>query len=32
MNRPLGHLCAHVGYTGPGEPHEDGEMTKCFVE
>ena len=20
MNRPLGHLCAHIGYTGPGEP------------
>ena len=22
----LGHLCAHVGLTGPGEPPEDGEM------
>ena len=26
MNRALGHLCAHIGYTGPGEPPEDGEM------
>ena len=22
-----GHRCAHVGYTGPGEPPEDCEMT-----
>ena len=27
MNRALGHLCAHIGKTGPGEPPEDGEMT-----
>ena len=27
MNRALGHLCAHIGLTGPGEPPEDGEMT-----
>ena len=27
MNRALGHLCAHIGWTGPGEPPEDGEMT-----
>ena len=26
MNRVLGHLCAHIGSTGPGEPPEDGEM------
>ena len=26
MNRALGHLCAHIGQTGPGEPPEDGEM------
>ena len=26
MNRVLGHLCAHIGQTGPGEPPEDGEM------
>ena len=26
MNRALGHLCAHIGYTGPGKPLEDGEM------
>ena len=28
MNRApfLGHLCAHIGWTGPGEPPEDGEM------
>ena len=23
----LGHLCAHIGKTGPGEPPEDGDMT-----
>ena len=21
-----GHLCAHVGYIGPGEPPEEGDM------
>ena len=26
MNRALGHLRAHIGKTGPGEPPEDGEM------
>ena len=26
MNRALGHLCAHIGWTGPGEPPEDGEI------
>ena len=25
-NRALGHLCAHIGWTGPREPPEDGEM------
>ena len=25
----LGHLCAHIGWTGPGEPHDlDGEMNE----
>ena len=27
MSGFLGHLCAHVGQTGPEEPPEDGEMT-----
>ena len=27
MNGVLGHIWAHIGYTGPGEPSEDGEMT-----
>ena len=27
MNRALGHFCAHAGYSGPGEPPEDGEMS-----
>ena len=26
MNRALGHLCAHIGQTRPGEHPEDGEM------
>ena len=26
MNRALGQLCAYIGYTGPGQPPEDGEM------
>ena len=26
MSRALGHLCAHIGETGPGEPPEEGEM------
>ena len=26
MNGVLGHLCAHLGLTGPGKPPEDGEM------
>ena len=30
MNGVLGHLCAHIGYTGPGEPPED-EMTLPIV-
>ena len=21
----LGHICAHIGETGPGKPHWDGE-------
>ena len=31
MNRALGHLCAHIGYTGPGAPSEDGEMLKMTL-
>ena len=31
MNRALGHLCAHIGYTGPGEPPEDGEMIEMTL-
>ena len=26
MNWVLGHLCAQMGKTGPGQPPEDGEM------
>ena len=25
MNGVLGHIWAHIGYTGPGEPPEDGD-------
>ena len=28
MNRALGHLCAHTGHIGPGEPPEDGKMSE----
>ena len=31
MNRALGHLCAHIGETGPGEPPEDGEMIEMTL-
>ena len=31
MNRTLGHLCAHIGLTGPGEPPEDGEMIEMTL-
>ena len=31
MNRALGHLCAHIGWTGPGEPPEDGEMIEMTL-
>ena len=27
VSRILGHRCAHIVQTGPGEPPEDGEMT-----
>ena len=30
MNGVLGHLCADIGSTAPGEPPEDGEMTLPF--
>ena len=28
MNGVLGHLCAHIGKNGPGEPPEDSEMNE----
>ena len=31
MNRALGHLCAHIGSTGPGEPPEEGEMIEMTL-
>ena len=31
MNGVLGHLCAHIGQIGPGEPPEDGEMNEMTV-
>ena len=31
LNRVLGHLCAHIGETGPGEPPEDGEMIEMTL-
>ena len=31
INRALGHLCAHIGYTGPEEPPEDGEMIEMTL-
>ena len=31
MNRALGHLCAHIGLIGPGEPPEDGEMIEMTL-
>ena len=31
MNRAIGHLCAHIGWTGPGEPPEDGEMIEMTL-
>ena len=31
INRALGHLCAHIGQTGPGEPPEDGEMIEMTL-
>ena len=31
MNRDLGHLCAHIGQTGPREPPEDGEMIEMTL-
>ena len=31
MNGVLGHLCAHIGLTGPGEPSEDGEMNEMTL-
>ena len=31
MNRALGHLCAHIGQTGPGEPPENGEMIEMTL-
>ena len=31
MNRALGHLCPHIGKTGPGEPPEAGEMNEMTL-
>ena len=31
MNGALGHLCAHIDWTGPREPPEDGEMNKMTL-
>ena len=31
INRALGHLCAHIGQTGLGEPSEDGEMNEMTL-
>ena len=31
MNRALGHLCAHIGSTGPGEPPEGSEMIEMTL-
>ena len=31
MNGVLDHLCAHVGWTGPGEPPGDGEMSEMTL-
>ena len=30
MNRVLGHICAHIGQTGPEEPPGDGEMNTAL--
>ena len=24
-------MCVHIGWTGPGEPHEDGEMNEMSL-
>ena len=31
INGVLGHLCAHIGYTGPGQHREDGEMNEITL-
>ena len=31
MDGVLGHLCAHIGWTGPGELPEDGEMNEMTL-
>ena len=32
MNGVLGHICAHIGQTGPGELHEeDGKMNEMTL-
>ena len=30
MNGVLGHLCAHIGSTGAGEPPERLKMVRCM--
>ena len=31
MNGVLGHVCAHIGQTGPGEPPGGGEMSEMTL-
>ena len=31
MTGVLGPLCGHIGWTGPGEPPEDGEMNEMTL-
>ena len=31
MNGILDHLCSHIGWTGPGEPYENGEMNEMTL-
>ena len=31
MNRALGYLCAHISWTGPGEPPEEDEMNEMTL-
>ena len=31
MNGVLGYICAHIGYTGPGEPPKNGEVNEMTL-